>query len=148
VEDNQNNRRTRRGHTNRFKQKYAFRVSLWLKTAIKATSKRKKQNKNKKIQPSQQVQLFTKHAVTHHTRTTEGIVGMDQGLKTSNTQKGKASPKTSTCPSYRSTSKATSYQRHQKQHLWQHKHICTRHGQVQEIQGNICTEQHCKDEGW
>jgi hypothetical protein len=28
-----------------------------------------------------------------HTQTAKGIVGMDQGLKTSSTQKGKASPK-------------------------------------------------------
>jgi hypothetical protein len=42
VEDNQNSRRTRRANTNRCKQKYAFRVSLCLKTAIKATSKGEK----------------------------------------------------------------------------------------------------------
>jgi hypothetical protein len=36
-------------------------------------------------------------------------------------------------------------QRHQKQHLWQLKHICTQHGQIQETQGNICTGQHYKD---
>jgi hypothetical protein len=42
-----------------------------------------------------------------HTQTTEGIIDMDQGLKTSSTQKGKASPKTLTRPSYRSTSKET-----------------------------------------
>jgi hypothetical protein len=29
--------------------------------------------------------LITKHATMHHTQTTEGIVDMDQGLKTSNT---------------------------------------------------------------
>jgi hypothetical protein len=75
-------------------------------------------NKKEKIQPLQQAQLFIKHAATHHTQTAEGIVGMDQGLKTSSTQKGKVSPKTSTRPSYRSTSKAISYQRHQKQRLW------------------------------
>jgi hypothetical protein len=38
-------------------------------------------------------------------------------FKNLDTQKGKASPKTSTRPSYRSTSKAISYQRHQKQRL-------------------------------
>jgi hypothetical protein len=73
------------------------------------------------------------------------IAGMDQGLITSNTEKGETSPKTLTHPSYRSTSKETSYQRHQKQRLWQHKHICTQHGQVHETQENICTGQHCKD---
>jgi hypothetical protein len=66
----------------------------------------------------QQVQLFIKHAATRHTQTAKGIVGMDQGWKTSNTQKGEASPKTSTRPSYRLMSKATSYQKHQKQHSW------------------------------
>jgi hypothetical protein len=39
--------------------------------------------------------------------------------KTSSTQKGKASPKTSTHLSYQSTSKGTLYQRHLKQHWWQ-----------------------------
>jgi hypothetical protein len=43
-------------------------------------------------------------------------------------------------PSYRLT-----YQKHQKQHLWQHKHICTQHGHAQGTQGNICTEQRYKD---
>jgi hypothetical protein len=70
-----------------------------------------------KIQPLQQEQLFIKLAATHHTRIAKGTAGTDQGLKTSNTQKGEASPKTSTRPSYRSTSKAISYQRHQKQRL-------------------------------
>jgi hypothetical protein len=81
----------------------------------------------------------------HRIQTAKGTVGTDQELKTLNTQKGEASPKTSTHPSYRSTSKAISYQRHQKQRLWQHKRICTLRGQVQETQGNICTGQHCKD---
>jgi hypothetical protein len=40
VEDNQNSRGTWRANTNRCKQKYAFRVSLRIKTTIKATSKR------------------------------------------------------------------------------------------------------------
>jgi hypothetical protein len=62
----------------------------------------------------QQAQLFIKHAATRHTQTAEGIIGKDQGLKTSNTQKDEASPKTSTRPSYQSMSKATSYQRYQK----------------------------------
>jgi hypothetical protein len=100
--------------------------------------------KKENIQPLQQAQLIIKHAATHHTQTAEGIIDMDQGLKTSSTPKGKTFSKTSTRPFYRSTGKATSYQRHQKQRLWQHKHICTQHGQVQETQGNICTEQHCK----
>jgi hypothetical protein len=100
--------------------------------------------KKEKIQPLQQAQPFIKHAATHHTQTAKGIIDMDQGLKTLSTQKGKASPNSSTRPSYQSTGKATSYQRRQKQHLWQHKHIYTQHGQVQETQGNICTGQHCK----
>jgi hypothetical protein len=56
--------------------------------------------KKEKIQPVQQEQLFIKHAATHRTQTAEGIINMDHGLKTLSTQKGKASPKTSTCPSY------------------------------------------------
>jgi hypothetical protein len=70
-----------------------------------------------KIQPLQQAQLFIKLVATHHTRTAKGTAGTDQWLKTLNTQKCKASPKTLTRPSYRSTSKAISYQRHQKQRL-------------------------------
>jgi hypothetical protein len=80
-----------------------------------------------------------------HTQKTEGIVGMDQGSKMSSTRKGKASSKTSTRPSYRSTSKGTLYERHLKQHWWQLKHTCTKHDQIQETQGNICTGQHYKD---
>jgi hypothetical protein len=101
--------------------------------------------KKGEIQALQQAQLFIKHAAMYRTQTTKGIVGMDQGLKTSNTQKGEASPKSSTHPSYRSTSKATSYQRHQKQRWWQHKRTYTRHDKVQETQGSICIGQHCKD---
>jgi hypothetical protein len=97
------------------RKKYAFRVSLCPKTTSKATSKKKKlKYKKGKIQPLQQVQLFIKHTAMCHTRTTKGTIGMDQGWKTLNTQKGKPSPKTSTRPSYRSMSKATSYQKHQK----------------------------------
>jgi hypothetical protein len=66
-------------------------------------------------------------------------------LKTSNTEKGETSPKTSTHLSYRSMSKAILYQRHQRQCLWQHKRIYTPHGQAQETQWNICTGLHCKD---
>jgi hypothetical protein len=80
----------------------------------------------------------------HHTQIAKGIIDMDQGLKTSNTPKGKAFPNISTRPSYRLTSKEISYQRRQKQHSWQRKHIYTQHGQAQETQENICTEQHCK----
>jgi hypothetical protein len=66
-------------------------------------------------------------------------------FKTSSTQKGKVSPKTSTCLSYQSTSKGTLYQRHLKQHWWQLKHTYTQHDQIQETQGNICTGQHYKN---
>jgi hypothetical protein len=63
--------------------------------------------RREEIQPLKQVQLITEHAAMHHTQTAEGIIDMDQGLKTSSTQKGKASPRTSTRPSYRPTSKGT-----------------------------------------
>jgi hypothetical protein len=145
VEDNQNSHGTRRANTSRCKQEYDVRVSLRLKTAVKATSKRELKYRREKIQPLQQAQFIIKHASTHHTQIAEDIVDMDQGLKTSSTPKDKAFPKISTRPSYRSMSKGTLYQRHQKQHLWQLKHICTQHGQVQETQGNICTGQHYKD---
>jgi hypothetical protein len=41
--------------------------------------------KKEKIQPLQQAQLFIEHVAMHHTQTAEGIIGMDQGLKTSST---------------------------------------------------------------
>jgi hypothetical protein len=50
--------------------------------------------------------------------------------------------KISTRSSYRSTSKVTSYQKRQKQRSWQHKHIDTQRGQVQETQESICIELH------
>jgi hypothetical protein len=85
-------------------KKHAVRVSLCLKIAIKATSKRKKRDtKKENIQP---LQLFIKHVEMHHTRTAKGTIDTDQGSKTSSTQKGKTYPKTSTRPSYRSASKA------------------------------------------
>jgi hypothetical protein len=43
-----------------------------------------------------------------HIQIAKSIIDMDQGLKTSNTSKGKAFPKISTRPSYQSTSKVTS----------------------------------------
>jgi hypothetical protein len=67
--------------------------------------------KKEKTQPLQQAQPITKHAAMHHTQTAEGIVDMDQGLKTSSTPKSKAFPKSLTRPSYQSMGKATSYQR-------------------------------------
>jgi hypothetical protein len=72
--------------------------------------------RREKTQPLQQATLLAEHVATHHTQTGKGIVDMDQGLKTLSTQKGKASPKTSTRLSYRSTSKGTLYQKHLKQH--------------------------------
>jgi hypothetical protein len=101
--------------------------------------------RREETQPLRQAKLITKHEATRHTRTAKGIVDMDQGLKTSSTQKGKASPKISTRLSYQSTSKETLYQRHLKQHWWQLKHTCTQHDQIQQTQGNICTGQHYKD---
>jgi hypothetical protein len=89
----------------------------------------------------QQATLLAEHVVTRHTQK-KGIADMDQGIKTLSTQKGKASPKTSTRLSYRLTSKETLYQKLLKQHWWQPKHTYIQHDQIQEIRGNICTEQH------
>jgi hypothetical protein len=74
--------------------------------------------RREKIHPLQQAQLIIKHVATHHTQIAEDIIDMDQGLKTSSTVKGKSFPKISTRPSYRSMSKATSYQKCQKQRSW------------------------------
>jgi hypothetical protein len=82
-----------------------------------------------KTQPLQQVTLLAEHVVTHHTQTKD-IVHMDQGMKTSSTQKGKASPKTSTHLSYRLTSKETLYQKLLKQRWWQPKHTYIQHDQI------------------
>jgi hypothetical protein len=89
----------------------------------------------------QQATLLAEHAVTRRAQT-EGIIDMDQDMKISSTQKGKASPKTSTRLSYRSTSKETLYQKLLKQHWWQLKHTYIQHDQIQETRGNICTAQH------
>jgi hypothetical protein len=94
-----------------------------------------------RTQPLQQATLLAEHAVTHHTQT-EGIIDMDQDMKILSTQKDKASPKTSTRLSYRSTSKETLYQNFLKQHWWQLKHTCIQHDQIQETRGNICIAQH------
>jgi hypothetical protein len=72
--------------------------------------------RREKIQPLQQAMSLAEQVATHHTQTAKGIVDMDQDSKTSSTQKGKASPKTLTRLSYRSTSKETLYQKHPKQH--------------------------------
>jgi hypothetical protein len=82
--------------------------------------------------------LLAEHVATCHTQTTKGIVGTGQGSKTSSTQTGKVSQKTSTRLSYQSTSKGTLYQRHLKQHWWQLKHTCIQRDQIQETQGSIC----------
>jgi hypothetical protein len=79
-----------------------------LRQQSKQLAKGKLKYRREKIQPLQQAQLIIKHAAMHHTQIAEGIVDMDQDLKTSSTPKGKAFPKTSTRPSYRSMSKATS----------------------------------------
>jgi hypothetical protein len=72
--------------------------------------------RREKTQPLQQATLLAEHVAMRHTQTAKDIVGMDQGSKTSSIQKGKASPKTSTHPSYQSMSKETLYQRLVKQH--------------------------------
>jgi hypothetical protein len=95
-----------------------------------------------KTQQLQQATLLAEHVAMRHTQTAKGIISTDQGLKTSSIQKGKASPKTSTRPSYRSTSKETLYQRLPKQHWWQLKHTYIQHDRIQETQGKICTGQH------
>jgi hypothetical protein len=82
-----------------------------------------------KTQPLQQATLLTEHVVTRRTQT-EGIIDMDQDMKISSIQKGKASLKTSTRPSYRSTSKETLYQKLLKQHWWQLKHTYIQHDQI------------------
>jgi hypothetical protein len=63
-----------------------------------------------RTRPLQQATLLAEHVVTHCTQT-EGIIDMDQDMKISSTQKGKVSQKTSTRPSYRSTSKEILYQK-------------------------------------
>jgi hypothetical protein len=94
---------------------------------------------------SKQAQLFAQNAAMRHIQTTEDTAGTDQELKTSSSRIGKTSLETSTHLSYQSMSKATSYQRHPKQHWWQQKHIYTPRGQAQGIQESICIGQHYKD---
>jgi hypothetical protein len=63
--------------------------------------------RREETQPLQKATLLVEHIATHHTQIAKGIIDMDQGSKTLSTQKGKASPKTSTRLSYWSTSKGT-----------------------------------------
>jgi hypothetical protein len=71
------------------------------------------QRKESDIQPATPL---AEHEAMRHILTQEGIVDMVQCMKTSSTQKRKAFPKISTRPSYRSTSRETSYQKPPKQH--------------------------------
>jgi hypothetical protein len=116
-----------------------------LRQQSKQLAKERLRYKKEETQPLRQAMLIIEHVATRRTRTTKGIVDMDQGTRTSNTQTGKVSQKTSTRLSYQSMSKGTLYQRHPKQRWWQIKHTCTQHDQIQETQGNICTGQHCRD---
>jgi hypothetical protein len=68
-----------------------------------------------RTQPLQQATLLAEHKAMHRTQT-EGIIGMDCDMRISGIQKGKASQKTSTRPSYRSTSKEILFQKLRKQH--------------------------------
>jgi hypothetical protein len=56
-----------------------------LRQQSKQLARERTKYKKGKIQPSQQAQLFIKHAATHRTQTAKGTVGMDQDLKTLNT---------------------------------------------------------------
>jgi hypothetical protein len=80
--------------------------------------KREVKYRKGRTQQLRQAQLFTQHAATHHIRTTEATIGMDQELKISSTQIGETSLETSIHLSYRSMSKAILYQKHRKQRLW------------------------------
>jgi hypothetical protein len=81
-------------------------------------------------QQLQQAQPFAQSAAMCHIRIAKGTTDTDQELKTLSPQKGETSLETSTHLSYRSMSKAILYQKHPKQHLWQHKHTYTPHGQA------------------
>jgi hypothetical protein len=74
--------------------------------------------------------------------TNRSIIDMDQDIKILSTQIDKASPKTSTLLSYRSTSKETLYQKLLRWHWWHLKHTYIQHDQIQETRGNTCTTQH------
>jgi hypothetical protein len=107
---------------------------------------RRKEAKYKKEGTQQlQAQLYAKRTTMHHIRIAEGTTGMARESKTSITQIEETSPGTLTHLSYRSMSKATLCQKHQKQHLWRHKHICILHNQTQETRESTCIEQHYKD---
>jgi hypothetical protein len=89
-----------------------------LQQQSKQLAKERVKIQKKRLSHSRKAHPTTEHVATHHTQIAEGIIDMDQGLKTLSTLKGKAFPKTSTHPSSRSTSKATSYQRRQKERSW------------------------------
>jgi hypothetical protein len=95
----------------------------------------KKEVKYKKegIRQLQQGQLYAKRATTHHIQTAKEITDTAHESKTSIIQIEETSPGTLTHLSYRSMSRATLCQKHQKQHLWRHKHIYILRDQTQEI---------------
>jgi hypothetical protein len=87
-----------------------------LRQQAKQLAKEKIEIQQRKESAIQLATPLAEHEATHCTLTQGEIVDMVQGTKTSSTQKGKASPKTSTRPSYRSMSRGTSYQKPPKQH--------------------------------
>jgi hypothetical protein len=87
-----------------------------LRQQAKQLAKEKIEIQKEKTQLLQLATPLAEHEATRHILTQEEIVGMVQGTKTSSIQKGKASPKISTRPSYRSMNRETSYQRPLKQH--------------------------------
>jgi hypothetical protein len=88
-----------------------------LRQQAKQLAKERIEIQKRKDSAIAQATLLAEHVATHRTQT-EGIIGMDQYMKISSTRKGKVSRKTSTHPSYRSTSKETLYQKLPKQHWW------------------------------
>jgi hypothetical protein len=87
-----------------------------LRQQAKQLAKEKIEIQQRKESALQLAMPLAEHEATHHILTQGGIIDMVQGTKTSSTQKGKASPKISIRPSYRSTSRETSYQKPLKQH--------------------------------
>jgi hypothetical protein len=72
-------------------------------------------------QSAQQAKLFEQNLATHHTQIVEGITSTTLGWTILGTMTGEIYQETLTHLSYQLMNEETSYQRHQKQHSWQHK---------------------------
>jgi hypothetical protein len=93
-------------------------------------------------QSAQQAKFFEQNTATCHIPTTAGITCTALGWTISSMLTGEVYQETSTHLSYHSMNEETSYQRYQKQHLWQHNPTYSPHSQHLKTQDKVCIELH------